>query len=212
MPLLLSCAVIGCPLFILVFLIEGATRRSGYRPFRHPVSSLSLGPHGWVQKVNFLITGFLITAFSFGLKLALRHSEGGFWGPLFLGLVGMGLIGAGIFDTDPILGYPIGTPPIPTKWSFEGTLHNLSSLPVFLGIPAASFVFLNRFIVIGEWGWTIYSGLSGIGMLVFFVLAGKGFSGREGFVKIGGGFQRLSIGIGWTWVTLLGIHFLKGVI
>jgi len=210
MTCLLFCGAIGCPLFILVFLIEGATRRSGYNPFKHPVSSLSLGLYGWVQKINFLITGFLIIAFSFGLRLTLGHSEGGLWGPLLHGIVGLGLVGAGFFDTDPILGYPIGTPPIPTKLSFHGILHNLSSLPVFLGIPAACFVFIHRFVAMGEWGWAAYSGLSGIAMLVFFVLAGKGFGGKPGFVKVGGVFQRVSIGIGWTWMAVLAIHFLRG--
>jgi hypothetical protein len=38
---LLACGMIGAPLFILVFLAEGATR-AGYDPLRHPVSSLAL--------------------------------------------------------------------------------------------------------------------------------------------------------------------------
>jgi hypothetical protein len=36
----------------------------------------------------------------------------------------------------------------------------------------------------------------GLGMLVFFVLAGKGFSRGTGFEWFGGLFQRFSIGIG----------------
>ena len=48
---LLSCGVIAGPLFVLVFLVEGATR-AGYDPFRHPVSSLALGDHGWTQTAN----------------------------------------------------------------------------------------------------------------------------------------------------------------
>jgi hypothetical protein len=39
------------PLFVTVFLIEGA-RRADYTPIRHPVSSLSLGRQGWVQVAN----------------------------------------------------------------------------------------------------------------------------------------------------------------
>ena len=45
---LLSCGAIAGPLFVLVFLVEGATR-AGYDPLRHPVSSLALGDHGWTQ-------------------------------------------------------------------------------------------------------------------------------------------------------------------
>ena len=39
---LLACGVIGGPLFVVVFLVEGATR-VGYDPQRDPVSSLALG-------------------------------------------------------------------------------------------------------------------------------------------------------------------------
>ncbi|MGH3184154.1 MAG: DUF998 domain-containing protein [Streptosporangiaceae bacterium] len=45
---LLYCGAAAGPLFVAVFVVEGA-RRAGYKPLRHPVSSLSLGPHGWVQ-------------------------------------------------------------------------------------------------------------------------------------------------------------------
>jgi hypothetical protein len=43
---LLACGVIAGPLFVLVFVVEGATR-ADYDPLRHPVSSLALGYWGW---------------------------------------------------------------------------------------------------------------------------------------------------------------------
>jgi hypothetical protein len=39
---LLCCSAIAGPLFVTVFVIEGA-RRPDYKPLRHPVSSLALG-------------------------------------------------------------------------------------------------------------------------------------------------------------------------
>ncbi len=42
---LLAAAVIGCPLFVLVFIVEGATR-ADYNALRYPVSSLSIGGFG----------------------------------------------------------------------------------------------------------------------------------------------------------------------
>jgi hypothetical protein len=39
---LLACGVIGGPLFVATFLVEGATR-ADYELLRHPVSSLALG-------------------------------------------------------------------------------------------------------------------------------------------------------------------------
>ena len=76
----LACGVIGPLFFILVFLIEGATRMD-YNPLRHPVSSLSYGDLGWMQAANFIITGSLLLAFAIGLRRTLRLSKGSVWGP-----------------------------------------------------------------------------------------------------------------------------------
>jgi hypothetical protein len=56
--LLLACGAFGPLLFIVVFLIEGATR-ADYSALRQPISSLSIGELGWMQRMNFLITGLL---------------------------------------------------------------------------------------------------------------------------------------------------------
>jgi hypothetical membrane protein len=66
---LLACGVIGPLLFIAVFTIEGWLR-PGYRARRHFVSSLSNGPRGWVQRVNFLQCGVLVLCFVAGVGRA----------------------------------------------------------------------------------------------------------------------------------------------
>ena len=53
---LLRCGLAAGPVFVTAYLVEGAAR-DGYRPLRHPVSSLALGPGGWAQAANFAITG-----------------------------------------------------------------------------------------------------------------------------------------------------------
>jgi Protein of unknown function (DUF998) len=63
---LLYCGLAAGPVFVTTFLAEGATR-PGYRPSRHPVSSLALGPRGWVQTANFAVTGTLVLAGAAGL-------------------------------------------------------------------------------------------------------------------------------------------------
>jgi Protein of unknown function (DUF998) len=74
---LLRCGVWAGPAFAATFLAEGAVR-DGYRPLRHPVSSLALGPRGWIQAVNFAVTGFAwLTAVSArALQQALPGSAG----------------------------------------------------------------------------------------------------------------------------------------
>jgi hypothetical protein len=51
---LLRCGLAAGPVFVAVFLAEGAVRE-GYNPLRHPVSSLALGPRGWIQAGNFAV-------------------------------------------------------------------------------------------------------------------------------------------------------------
>src|SRR3974390_3527919 len=58
---LLRCGVAAGPAFAALFLLEGAVR-DGYRPLRHPVSSLALGPRGWIQAGNFAMAGTLFLA------------------------------------------------------------------------------------------------------------------------------------------------------
>lgn len=63
--ILLTCGVIAPLFFIVMFLIEGATR-ADYSPLRQPVSSLAIGEMGWTQTLNFLVTGSLLLIFAFG--------------------------------------------------------------------------------------------------------------------------------------------------
>ncbi|MFE2970433.1 DUF998 domain-containing protein [Streptomyces sp. NPDC059340] len=63
---LLACGIAAGPVFTLAYVLEGAGRVD-YKPFRHPVSSLSLGRAGWVQTVSFLFVGLLSLIFAVGL-------------------------------------------------------------------------------------------------------------------------------------------------
>lgn len=205
---LLACGVIGGPLFVLVFLVEGATRAT-YDPLRHPVSSLALGDSGWMQTTNFIVAGFLTLAFAVGLRRALGPGKGSTWGPLLVGVWAVGLLGAGIFVTDPVSGYPPGRPDRAVQYSWHGALHDLFSLPAFVALAAACFVFGRRFAGRGERGWAIYSAVSGFVFAVAFVLSSAGFGQAAGLVDLAGLFQRVAVTVGLGWLTLLAVHFLR---
>ena len=205
---LLACGAVGGPLFVVAFVIEGATR-ANYDPLRHPVSSLALGNFGWVQVANFIVTSLLMLAFAIGLRRAFRPPEGSTWGPLLVGVWAIGLLGAGIFVTDPVSGYPPGTPDA-VQYSWHGALHDLFSLPGFVALSAACFVFARRFAARGERGWAIYSAVTGVVFAVAFVLASAGFGQAEGLVDLAGLFQRVAVTVGFGWLTLLAVHFLRG--
>jgi hypothetical protein len=205
--LLVSGAIAG-PLFTLVWIVESLTR-ADYNLFRHPVSSLAFGEFGWMQTANFITAGLLSLAFAAGLRLALRPQRGSTWGPLLVGIWGIGLLGAGIFLTDPVSGYPPGTPDLVLTPSTAGALHDQFSLAGFLALTIACFVFCYRFASRGERRWAFYSAITGFLFPAGIVLASMAFSQNVELVAFGGLIQRVTITLGWTWITLLAAHVLR---
>jgi hypothetical protein len=203
---LLTCGLVAGPLFVIAFLLEGAFR-DGYDPMRHPVSSLALGPGGWQQVLNFLVCGVLTILFAIGLRRSLRPGPGSLFGPLLVGVWGIGLLGAGVFVTDPVSGYPAGTAAKPTGYSWHGFLHDVVfSLPAFAGLAVAMFVFGYAFARRRSPGWAVYALVSGLAFLGFFFLAGVGFDQDPALVSTAGLWQRLSVGVGWLWLFLLAVR------
>jgi len=199
---LASCGAVAGPLFVSVFSIEGA-RRPGYKPLRHPVSSLSLGPQGWVQVANFATTGMLYVAASAELARSPGQATGGRIAAAALGATGLGLLGSAVFRTDPVSGYPPETPDAPAEITATGTMHTVAALPIFLGIPAAAFACAWRFHRGGRPGWAAYSAVTGASMLASIGLAGAGFSQDPRLVNYAGLFQRTAIVTGLSWLTAL---------
>ncbi|WP_327706939.1 DUF998 domain-containing protein [Streptomyces decoyicus] len=196
---LLACGMAAGPVFTLAYLLEGASRVD-YQPFRHPVSSLSLGRAGWAQTVNFLCVGLLSLIFSVGLW----NVGPSRCGALLMGTWAAGLLGAGAFQTDPVSGYPPGTPDRLQHHTRAGALHDLFSLIGFLALTVACFVFAPS----SSPGWVIYSIASGVFFATTMALASAAFSQHQRWVDIGGLIQRISLTIGWTWQTLLAVHIL----
>jgi len=209
MKTFIGCGVIAGPLFTVAWIVEGATR-ANYHPLQHTISSLSVGDCGWIHIVTFIVTGLLIIAFALGLRRARRH-EGAAWGPVLIALVGIGLIGSGIFVTDPLNGYPPGTPRIPTERTAHGILHDTFGIPVFLGLPVTCVLFGRRFARSGNRAWALYSTVSGIAMFGVFLVARLGIREVPGFTGTAGLFglfQRITVTIGFAWLTLLAGHVL----
>ena len=205
--LLITGGAIGPLLLMVVMLIEGATR-PGYNALTMAGSSLSLTDQGWTQIANFIVSGLLIFGFAFGLRSWLREGRGATWAPILIGAVGIALIVAGIFVTDPALGYPPGTPPGPSvHMTLHGALHwYAGGLIVFTALPACCFVLVRRFAFDVQWkGWTLYSIVSGVLMLAFFV-AFVIASMHEGLAGL---WERISLGFGMIWMALVALRILS---
>jgi hypothetical protein len=200
---------------VAVFLVESVIHPPGYNPLRHTVSAFMLGAFGWVQRASFLVTGGLLLAFAFGLRPALRRYRAGRWAPALVGLLAVGLIGAGVFTPDPVSSgvtasapYPLGTPVV-TDRTLHGILHDLFGTPVFLGLPIACCVLAYRFARAHRKGWASYSIATAAASLTGFVLTSMALAPSPALLPpVGGLLQRLTIVVGFAWLTALARHLL----
>lgn len=208
---LIACGVIGPLLFILVFLIEGATR-PGYSAWHNYVSSLSLSDQGWMQIANFLVCGLLSLCFAVGLRQVLRTGRSSIWGPILLGIFSLALIVAGLFVTDPNLGYPPGTHSNGPQ-TLHGIIHGVAGLITFSSLTIACFVMARRFAGDPNWkDWARYSTVTGVLVAVFFIATTAVSALDENGVLPGsptGLLQRITIVVGWGWIALLAMQFLS---
>lgn len=204
---LLLCGALAGPLFSIAWFIEGLNRDS-YDPIRHPISALSLGEFGWTQIANFIVTGILTLVLAFGLRKAFQLGRGKTWIPILITIVGIGFLGTGFFATDPLSGYPPGTPAMLLPPTLIGSLHVFFASFIF-GLPVACFVMARLFDDQGERNWAIYSKITAVAFIIVYILAMAGFLQAPGLVNYAGLLQRISVIIGLTWMALLPLHLLN---
>jgi len=135
--------------------------------------------------------------------------------PALVAAAGIGLIGSGVFVTDPMGGFPPVEPcdegsndaalaeTAPTR---EGKLHNVCAIPIFAGIPVAGLASAVAAARRRDYGWATYSAGSSLLMLYSFVLMGRAFGGIPRFAGKGGLFQRIAIATGFGWLTALSLR------
>ena len=185
---LLWFGVVGPPLFVLVFLLDGFIHPR-YNAVSDLVSELSRGELGWLQIANFLVLAVAMLAFAVGVRWGVERGVGSGTGSLLFAVMGTGLIVAGVFVSD-----AHGNGVLHTR---SGSIHEWASLPVFGSLALACFVFAGRF-----QGWMRnYSVASGVLFLVLVVAMVVG----ENLFNIGGLLQRVALVVGFAWTTVLAL-------
>ncbi len=198
----LICGLIAGPFYLVVGLIQALTR-PGFDIMRHDLSLLANGDLGWIQITNLVLTGLLVGAFAVGMRQALPAGRGRTWGPILLGVYGIGLVGAGFFTADPAFGFPPGTPADAHAMSWHGLLHLICGGIGFLALIAACFVLARRFASRRERGWAAYSLATGVIFFAAFAGIATG-SGQSWSVM---GFW-IGVVVVWAWISAMAVKLM----
>jgi hypothetical protein len=148
-----------------------ALLRPGFDLRRLALSALSLGPWGWTQVLTFVVSGVLALAGAAGVYRALREHNAAVlaarrFGPLLIAGYGTGLVIAGVFVTDPALGFPAGAPTgRPTTLSWHAIVHSSAAALALGSCLIACAVFARRHVRLGHRGHAWASALAGAAII-----------------------------------------------
>ena len=211
--LYLWAGIVGPILFVLIFTIDGALT-PGYSALSEVVSFLELGPTGWIQSLNFILTGLLLILFALGFFQWMRPRSTSGWlyaTTVFIALSGVGLIMAGPFLPDA---------PGSAQTSVHGAVHTVAFTMVFLPLGLACLFVGGKFIRTAGWrihGW--YSLLAGListfvalgSLFSSFVVSNASktpFTATSSQISNGGLINRIIILFAFAWYVILASHML----
>ncbi len=132
-------------LFVGIFLLEGWLRPD-YDPRADFVSELAIGPRGWIQILNFVVTGTLLLVWARGMATEFSSGKMARGTRILLTITGICLLLSGPFITDPM-------PTPPGEMTVTGTIHNLLGALFFSLTTLTCFLFLRRFREDSHWRW-----------------------------------------------------------
>lgn len=190
----LTLGVVGTLLFPITYVIAGAAR-TGYDPWQQAISTLSLGPGGWLQRVNFVMCGVSVMWLAMVFRKILRGGPCATWYPRVRAVEGIGLIMIGLFSTDPAPGYPPGT--LRTITTVQGAIHLVFTILVVNMMALGLFVISRRFKNDPNFsGWTTFSIVSGLSTFVFMTAFGISNASHSGYPGL---FERLATNTDTVW-------------
>ena len=191
---LLGYGVIAGPFYVVTFAVQ-AFCRDGFDPTRHAVSQLANGPFGWVQIVNFILTGIMTIAGAVGIGRALRPGRLAGWAAGLLTVYGLGLIAAGILRADPSDGLPPGTASGVARITWHGTGHIIAGGIGFTCFVAAGFV-IGAALAGMNVGWAWISRLVAFAFGAAFVFLASGAGGA-----VANTLFTAAMIIAWAWLS-----------
>jgi hypothetical protein len=196
---LIFCGVLAGPFYLAVGLSQ-ALLRNGFALARHSLSVLANGPGGWVQTANFVFTGLMVLAAAVGFGRVLGpKSRALTW---FLSGYGVAMIVAAIFPTDPVDGFPPGTPlGNPTSISSSGLVHLIAGALGFTFLAISCFLAARVMWRRNVSSLALFSLLSGIAVVLGFF---GGILLPMGVIGIW-----FAVVVGWAWLAVMSLRLIR---
>lgn len=205
---LLGYGVLSGILFTVVWLGQALGRR-GFSLRTDAASLLANGHLGWIQSVNFLVSGAMVIAAAAGIRRAIGDTRTELWAARLIAVYGLGVAAAGVFRADPMDGFPPGTPAgAATHTSWHGNLHFLVGGIGFLGLIAAALLFSRLFTRRTRPSWASASAATGVIFLAANVIAGVVSTHHEAASNL-----TLTAGVvlAWAWLAAISIHLYRSL-
>jgi hypothetical membrane protein len=195
--------MVAGPLYLIIAFVQAITR-DGFDVRRHALSHLSNGSLGWIQVLNFLLTGVLVFLGAVGVRRALVAGRARRSGPILLATYGICLLGAGIFKADPAPGFPPDVAEVSTSMSTSGLLHFVFGGVGFYALIGACFVLAWRFRDDGSAGWSAWSAATGVVFFVSFALIASGTTAPAAMLAFYG-----AVALAWIWHSAIHARLLR---
>ena len=185
----------GPLLFFAIATAQGAVRQ-GYDPIAQPISALALGPHGWIQALNFLLLAASFFAFALVLRRALRPGTAAIAAPAVMLLMTMGLMISLLFPMD-----------APGASTLSGRLHLAGGFLIFPWMPVVVLVVARRFRREERWrpyfGVTLAIGLLSLATILCFLLFVGPPTLPRAHHRLAGLAQRIQLLPFFAWIALV---------
>ena len=194
---MLGWGVVAGP-FYLAFALILAFTREGFDLSRHALSLLTLGDAGWLQTLNFALTGIMVIIAGWGL---LRAVEGrGRGAGIAVIVAGAAIALAGVFRPDPALGFPVGAE---ASMSVSGMLHLALGAVEFVAFAVAALLLARLFSARGEKSRALLSRVAGVVIVVAFAAGAALSSGPAGVALL---WLAVLVGFAWLLLASIGVY------
>jgi len=184
---LLCSGVVGAVLFTTVYFCFSVISPN-YFMIHESISRLQLQPHGWIQSLNYVVSGVLICTFAVALRKELVSGFGSRLIPFFHLITGLGSITMGLCLDPDVQAYTGGI--------------------VFLSLIGGLLAFARRFSASPQWhGWAGYTSSTVIIMFILCILFNYSLN-HQG--RLTGVFERLIVIARLVWLFFFTARLLGG--